>query len=125
LTILQKKESLLRKNLENQQGLHTLITGQTNVQNSYREGANPVVLDHQPTREMLRLIQGHKVIISRSGYSTIMDMHFLNRAIIIVPTPGQTDALKTTNSCPNSPLNFRSVLRNILRNPSGKPEISE
>jgi uncharacterized protein (TIGR00661 family) len=149
-------EHLLRKNLEKQQGLHTLITGQTVAQNAYRKGANLVLIDHQPTREMLRLIQDHKVIISRSGYSTIMDMHFLNRAIIIVPTPGQTEqeylsrfhhghrhlrfsqkqipesdfekvvtALKTTNSCPNSPLNFRSVLRNILRNPSGKPEISK
>ena len=32
-----------------------------------------------------------KHIISRSGYSTIMDLHVLNRSAELSPTPGQTE----------------------------------
>jgi len=31
------------------------------------------------------------VIISRSGYSTIMDLVRLNKSAILIPTPGQTE----------------------------------
>jgi len=31
------------------------------------------------------------VIISRSGYSTIMDLNYLNRTAILIPTPGQPE----------------------------------
>jgi UDP-N-acetylglucosamine:LPS N-acetylglucosamine transferase len=33
------------------------------------------------------------VIISRSGYSTIMDIAMLHKKAIFVPTPGQTEQL--------------------------------
>jgi spore coat polysaccharide biosynthesis predicted glycosyltransferase SpsG len=38
------------------------------------------------------LISQSEKIICRSGYSTLMDLHFLNKKnIILVPTPGQTE----------------------------------
>ncbi len=37
------------------------------------------------------LIRNAKQIISRSGYSTIMDAQFLNTRFIIIPTPGQRE----------------------------------
>ena len=33
------------------------------------------------------------VVISRSGYSTVMDIAKLNKKAIFVPTPGQTEQL--------------------------------
>lgn len=36
-------------------------------------------------------IEASEVIIARSGYSTIMDMHALGKKVIFVPTPGQTE----------------------------------
>ncbi|WP_051536126.1 glycosyltransferase [Marinilabilia salmonicolor] len=84
-------EELLQKALAKREGKHTLINGQTNGHKANKEMTNPVLMNHLPTQEMIRLIQNHKVIISRSGYSTIMDMYFLNRSIIMVPTPGQTE----------------------------------
>lgn len=38
------------------------------------------------------LISGSKKIICRSGYSTLMDLHALNKKeIVLIPTPGQTE----------------------------------
>lgn len=37
------------------------------------------------------LIRSAKTIISRSGYSTIMDAYFLDALFEIIPTPGQRE----------------------------------
>ncbi|MDG5800490.1 glycosyltransferase [Marinilabiliaceae bacterium ANBcel2] len=37
------------------------------------------------------LLQNNIVIISRSGYTTIMDLWYFNKSAILVPTPGQTE----------------------------------
>ncbi|MCB0708592.1 MAG: glycosyl transferase family 28 [Chitinophagaceae bacterium] len=54
---------------------------------------NPLVtiINHLPMAEMSRLIQQSKLIISRSGYSTIMDLVTLQKKAVLVPTPGQTE----------------------------------
>lgn len=40
-----------------------------------------------------RVIEGSEMVVSRSGYSTIMDMAQLQKRIIFIPTPGQTEQL--------------------------------
>ncbi|MEW5845407.1 MAG: glycosyltransferase [Bacteroidota bacterium] len=40
---------------------------------------------------MAQAINNSKLVISRSGYSTIMDLLYLNKGAILVPTPGQTE----------------------------------
>jgi len=138
-------ENLLTRALIQHKGHHTLITGKTEPKINSDETSGPILLNHQSTSEMARLIREHRLIISRSGYSTIMDMYFLNKNILMVPTPGQTEqeylatyhhqnghkkitqaqipktdfstiTLSRGNWADNkSPLNFRSVLNTILR----------
>jgi len=43
------------------------------------------------TNELFENINNSKYIISRSGYTSIMDYYVLNRTAILVPTPGQTE----------------------------------
>lgn len=43
------------------------------------------------TNELNRLINQSNCIISRSGFSTIMDLIKLNKKAILIPTPGQTE----------------------------------
>jgi uncharacterized protein (TIGR00661 family) len=38
-----------------------------------------------------KLIASAEVVIARSGYSTIMDLAFLKKKAILIPTPGQTE----------------------------------
>jgi predicted glycosyltransferase len=49
------------------------------------------IKNHFPANELSKLIQQSKIIISRCGYSTIMDLVKLQKKAILVPTPGQTE----------------------------------
>ena len=47
--------------------------------------------NHLPTGEMNEEIQRAEYVISRSGYSTVMDIATLGKRSILIPTPGQTE----------------------------------
>jgi UDP-N-acetylglucosamine:LPS N-acetylglucosamine transferase len=47
--------------------------------------------NHMGTQEMMRAILQSKKIWCRSGYSTIMDLYGLEKNVIMVPTPGQSE----------------------------------
>jgi len=49
------------------------------------------VVDHLPATALNKAIQEAKLIICRSGYTTIMDLVQLQQKAILVPTPGQTE----------------------------------
>lgn len=49
------------------------------------------IFDHLPALELSKLIQSSKIVIARSGYSTIMDLISLQQKGILIPTPGQTE----------------------------------
>lgn len=49
------------------------------------------IFDHLSATELNKLIQSSKIIIARSGYSTIMDLIALQQKAILIPTPGQTE----------------------------------
>ena len=46
---------------------------------------------HLPAPEIQNLIINSKAIITRSGYTTIMELISLGRTALLVPTPGQTE----------------------------------
>lgn len=47
--------------------------------------------DLQNTKELFALINDSEIIISRSGYSTLMDLEILQKKAILIPTPGQPE----------------------------------
>jgi uncharacterized protein (TIGR00661 family) len=47
--------------------------------------------NHLSAEELSREMQKASYVISRSGYSTIMDMAAMNKKSILIPTPGQTE----------------------------------
>jgi UDP-N-acetylglucosamine:LPS N-acetylglucosamine transferase len=58
---------------------------------------NPVVAgnicsySHLPSSEFRNVLLESDYIISRSGYSTVMELASLNRSALLIPTPGQTE----------------------------------
>lgn len=52
---------------------------------------NITVVDHLPAAELNKAICKAKIIVARSGYSTIMDLSKLGKQAIFIPTPGQTE----------------------------------
>jgi UDP-N-acetylglucosamine transferase subunit ALG13 len=51
------------------------------------------LVSHLPSARLNELIESAGVVISRSGYSSIMDLAALHKKAIFVPTPGQTEQL--------------------------------
>lgn len=50
-----------------------------------------IVFDHLPTSILQEHILQARLVIARSGYSTIMDLQRLGKPALFIPTPGQTE----------------------------------
>jgi len=48
-------------------------------------------INHLPAVELNKAIESSQCVISRSGYTTIMDLCKLEKKAIFIPTPGQTE----------------------------------
>jgi hypothetical protein len=46
---------------------------------------------HLPASEMAEMIKGSKCVITRSGYTTLMELVSLGTGALLIPTPGQTE----------------------------------
>jgi uncharacterized protein (TIGR00661 family) len=54
-------------------------------------GESGNIVNYLTTGQMQRAIAESEIIISRSGYSTIMDLSVMGKRAIFIPTPGQTE----------------------------------
>lgn len=73
---------------------HTLIvSGQPVEKKKEIHIGNVTLVSHLPSAELASVFLGAKRIVSRSGYSTIMDLDVLNclHKAEFIPTPGQTE----------------------------------
>jgi hypothetical protein len=52
---------------------------------------NITFISHLPASEMRKIIGSSQKIITRSGYTTIMELVSLNCTALLIPTPGQTE----------------------------------
>jgi uncharacterized protein (TIGR00661 family) len=69
----------------------TLISGKPESGKGVVFDGELEILPHLPTKEMSSLITSSLLVISRSGYSSIMDMNALGAKALFIPTPGQTE----------------------------------
>ncbi len=52
---------------------------------------NILYKSHMDSKKLYDAIMSSEIVISRSGYSTIMDLSFTGKKAIFVPTPGQSE----------------------------------
>jgi len=82
-------ENSLKKVLAQVPGNHAVILGKPAAgQKSWTEG-NICFYSHLETEEFARMVNRARWVVSRGGYSTVMDMAVLGTQCIFVPTPGQ------------------------------------
>ena len=72
-------------------GQKVVLVGGVSQGGSALNGANMTYFPFLGMNELKWLIMNAKQIVSRSGYSTVMDLLALNKTAIFVPTPGQTE----------------------------------
>jgi len=68
-----------------------IVQGKTNENVTNIIDKRIEVISYLNTNQLLEKINDSKYIISRSGYTSIMDLYVLKRTAILIPTPGQTE----------------------------------
>jgi len=71
----------------------TLILSGKPGENSVVKQANVEIRSHGTDEEMATLIKSAKLVISRSGYTTLMDLATLGKNAVFIPTPQQPEQL--------------------------------
>jgi uncharacterized protein (TIGR00661 family) len=85
-------EKLLLKEFRKLNQPCLIVRGLPNVMFNETKDGNIILITHAPTQELQSIISKAGFVISRSGYTTIMDLQALGKKhVIFIPTPGQTE----------------------------------
>ena len=86
--ILEKKLADILKDKEHPA---VILRGKTDIPADTVRSGNIIYFNHLPGHAMKEVISGSEAIITRSGYTTIMELISLNCSALLIPTPGQTE----------------------------------
>jgi uncharacterized protein (TIGR00661 family) len=84
-------EDLLIRQFAEYNGPVILVRGLPGEAETLSLGSNVTVYNHLASVELNRLMNDASLVLSRCGYSTVMDLAVLEKKSILVPTPGQTE----------------------------------
>ncbi len=84
-------EKIILKGLDKISGNIFLLRGLPGNTMNEKSTNNIDIKNHLSAGELNLVIQQSKMIISRCGYSTVMDLVKLQKRAVLVPTPGQTE----------------------------------
>ncbi len=87
-SILEKK---MLKIIHNLKGTVLLVRGKLSSDKEIDVPGNCIINDYLATKEMQEAYEASEFIISRSGYTTVMEILSLQKKSILIPTPGQTE----------------------------------
>jgi len=87
-TILEEK---LIKELEKYPKKVKFVRGIQSKKQTLKNTKNTTYINFLGQEELQKAIKQSEIVISRSGYSTIMDLAVLQKKAFFIPTPGQTE----------------------------------
>jgi len=77
--------------LKDKKMMTVILEGRPGKKNEVIRSDNITFYSHLLSSEMQEMISGSETIITRAGYSTIMELISLNCSALLIPTPGQTE----------------------------------
>lgn len=98
-------EELVIKQLSALKGRFAVVSGKPHTNEQVREEKNLTIIPYLTRSQLSGLLEETEVVISRSGYTTLMDLAKTGHKAILCPTPGQyeqiylADRLATLNEC--------------------------
>ena len=95
-------ETSLHEILAQVPGNHVMVLGKPQKGTGTWTEGNIEFHNHLPTEEFARAVKNADWVISRGGYSTVMDMAFLGARCIFVPTPGQYEQVSLAKELASS-----------------------
>ena len=85
-------ENLMMRELEHFKGNACVVRARPLDAITHEATSNHVrIINHADTALLNQLMLSSKMVISRCGYTTVMDLIELNQQAILIPTPGQTE----------------------------------
>ena len=87
-TLLEKKILSIAPHLNNSV---LIIRGKPASTQKIKAPVNCTILNHLPTMQLQQAIAESRFVISRSGYTTVMEVLTMQKKSILIPTPGQTE----------------------------------
>lgn len=91
----EPQRSILKKKLSDifreRMPVTVILEGKPGKKPEIMQDSNIIYYDHIPAAGMQILLKSSELIISRSGYTTIMDLVCLSCSALLIPTPGQTE----------------------------------
>jgi uncharacterized protein (TIGR00661 family) len=84
--VLEKK---LLKDLNNYKGKVIFIKGIVEFKQEKNQRKNITIYNFMKSKQLEKAINESQIVLSRSGYTTIMDLAKLNKKAFFIPTPGQ------------------------------------
>jgi len=84
-------EEIIRQQIGTIPGRKIVVLGKPGEEPNWPETVDLRVFSHLDRKTMQQTINRSRVIIARSGYSTIMELAALRKQALLVPTPGQTE----------------------------------
>lgn len=84
-------ENKIVKDISDYPGTATIVRGLPGSSSIIPSTNHFLFYNHLPADELFKEIQKAEYVISRCGYSTVMDLAALQKKSILIPTPGQTE----------------------------------
>ncbi|NCT93092.1 MAG: glycosyl transferase family 28 [Chitinophagaceae bacterium] len=72
-------------------GKFALVRGLPGLTSTLKLPEKVDVFTHLPTAELSALLQSTQLVVCRSGYTSLMELLYLQVPLLLVPTPGQTE----------------------------------
>lgn len=68
-----------------------LVQGKTDAELPESQNGNPTVLPYLTSKDLEIALAESRIVVCRSGYSTLMDLAACGKKALLIPTPGQTE----------------------------------
>lgn len=99
-------ENILKKEILSSGKKAAMVLGKPELSADETKENNLKIFNHLDAGDLQQLILDSEIIISRPGYSTLMDLSALQKKAIFIPTPGQTEQEYLANHCEQQGLCF-------------------
>jgi uncharacterized protein (TIGR00661 family) len=86
-------ENKLLSELNNYKGKVVFVKGKVESEQKVSIENNITIYNYMTSTELEKTINESQLILSRSGYTTIMDLYKLNKKCFFIPTPGQYEQI--------------------------------
>ena len=84
-------EGIITKQVADQDRSVIIVRGVIEGEGNWKQEGNVTTVNFLQSDKLEEVISQSKLVIARSGYSTIMDLTRLGKKAVFVPTPGQTE----------------------------------